>query len=344
MKVLVSLLILTVTVVLFGCSDQPTAPVPTGQSEDDINQQDMPTPVEEMLARYAIPENELLRPLRQVDPPMTEFDVARYYDVYAVTCLWGELANTSAQIADTTDWSGTLWVNGVAVIKVLNEIDFEPGQDSVLGSNIPSSIGWVSQTNGDFDGLTCLVLLRRDIVYITPPVLTFQTEPITLQFYFDKLRCLDAFYPVDNENGVAIHARRIWPTDCPDGLVEGRWIKNGPFESRGVLYGWWMDTHGSALGHLDGTFWVNDDFSREFSATVSGLHTDEVIAELTGTWYYDDQRLCPICGEAHGVFEGTFVYLSDGHTGTIQGTFGDYSLPPDDPDMPFSGVWSFDCP
>ncbi|UCD94775.1 MAG: hypothetical protein JSU69_01610, partial [Candidatus Zixiibacteriota bacterium] len=180
---------------------------------------------------------------------------------------------------------------------------------------------------------------------LAPPTLKFETIPITLQFRFHQLVKLDAFYQIPGVGGVAVHARRIWQNACPGGLIEGRWLKDGSWVTSGRFDGWWMDHTGNRIGYLNGTYW-KDNNARigELRGEVSGLITDEVIAELKGFWYYDDYRLCPMCGAGHGVFYGTFVYLSDNKRGRFIGEFGDYSFPPNDIEMPMHGIWYFECP
>jgi hypothetical protein len=66
---------------------------------------------------------------------------------------------------------------------------------------------------------------------------------------------------------------------------------------------------------------------------------------MEGYWFYDDMRMCPMCGEGHGVFYGTFEdQMGSNRAGTIFGEFGDYSLPPDDIEMPYRGFWQYNCP
>ena len=50
--------------------------------------------------------------------------------------------------------------------------------------------------------------------------------------------------------------------------------------SQGELHGMWMDINANPIGYLDGTFLMNDDWIGEFVASVSGLHTDDVILVL----------------------------------------------------------------
>ncbi len=328
---------------LAGCSDKSSAPDPSENSV--IENQEFPENAQKLLDQY-LPED--LESENGEQPAYLDslpIELIDNCDIYSVTFLWGDVFNTAAPANDPTDWSGTLWVNGVAVVHVLFEIDFEPGEDSVLIHNNPSFGAWISYTENDLDGLSFLVFLKRDIIYITPPVLTFETDPITLSFGFPELVDLTAFYPVDESNGLIVYSRLIWENACPGGLIEGVWIKDGWLSDSGSFSGYWKDYFGEPIGYMNGIFWgTNDGLSGKFSGSVSGLVTDEVIAEFEGHWYYDDMRMCPVCGEGHGVFHGQFRYLEDGRMGYMAGEFGDYSLPPDDIEMPMTGIWRFHCP
>ncbi len=325
-----------------GCSDQSTSPnLPENPTP---TAQEMPASVKELLTQYALPDDEAIwyETLSGLDS--IPYELIGGCDVYAVTFLWGHLFNDSPPTEDTTDWSGTLSAFGESVVHVRHMIDFEPGQDSVLLHDNPTFAAWISYTTGDFDGLSFLVFFNPNVANAVYPALEFETPQIYLSFSIYQLVRLAAFYQVDNINGVAVHSRRLWQNSCPGGIIEGRWLKDSSFSGSGSFHGYWMNHLGIPVGYLNGIYWTNDDFTRQFSGSVSGLVTDQVIAELEGTWFYDDPRMCPMCGEGHGQFQGTFVYLHNDRTGSVEGEFGDYSLPPDDLDMPFIGIWKMDCP
>jgi hypothetical protein len=324
--------------VLSGCSGQPTSPDRSDSVPTILHQ--VPAEVQKLIDDFA-PADDGTPPRSKVtylDPIPSE--LTDNCDLFCVTFLWGDLFSDSFS-PDTTDWSGTLWVNGEAVVHVRYMIDFEPGQDSVLIHNNPSFAAWLSYTSADFDGLNFLVFLKRDIVYITPPVLTFETAPITLEFDFQQLIKLDAYYQVDNSSGVAVHARKIWPNACQSGSMEGRWIKETNDQSQGYFHGFWKDRWGTPIGYMSGIFWMDDDGMGQFIGSVSGLVTDQVIAEFKGVWFFDDPRLCPICGDDHGFFIGKYTYI-EGGTGRMKGEFG-YPPSPDMTDLPYYGIWHDDC-
>ncbi len=144
-------------------------------------------------------------------------------------------------------------------------------------------------------------------------------------------------------NGVAIFARQLHPHVCNEGLMTGEWLKDNLAGYSGSLSGVWMNEAGDSVGYFAGTFDSDSSGWRSFHGTVSGLLTTQVIAEFNGTWYYDDPRMCPICGSGHGQYTGTYRYLDGSSSGRIQGTFG---YPSDDWDnhLPLHGTWEQFCP
>jgi hypothetical protein len=272
----------------------------------------------------------------------------RNSDVYAVTFVWGSLVNSVTPGVPVTDWSGTLSVNGVALVHPHRTINFERGQDSLVATDNPSVAAWVSQTGVDFDGISFLVFLRRDVEYFAAPWLTFDTPPIKLEFPFEKLVKLDAFYDVGQSRAVAVHARKIWPGRCPGGFTEGRWIKADNTGMKGTMEGLWRDFLGRPIGYIRGQFYVNDNGERVFDGYVTGYMLDYIICEFKGTWWYDDARLCPmpICGTGHGWFRGHYVYSNGTNRGGMMaGEIGDFQAPVASVmELPFAGIWHDFCP
>ena len=339
------IVLLGIAVAIFaGCSDQPTTP----QSSHDTTPpaQSVPADLQGRLNGYTITEDGTVPDpsLEAVNSSFAQTVADTGYDVYAVTFLWGSLLNASQPPSITTDWSGKLWANAVAVVDVRYTIDFEPGEDSLVPVNTPSAAAWVSFTSGDADGISALVFLKRGIEYFARPMLTFETTPFTISFPFERLENLTAYFPVDNMNGVAVMARKIYYHPCPAGLIKGEWIKEDISGRRGTFSGVWVDRCGNPVGVMAGLFWTNENGGGEFSGTLSGVQLDVVIAELKGIWRYDDSRLCPICGAGHGIFRGSFRYLMENVSGEMMGEFGDLSLPADQLRMPLIGVWRHHCP
>jgi hypothetical protein len=348
MRCLVTFLIVGLILSFAGCGNQSTSPAlpeTTG-----FERQETPDDVRKLIDNYALPvdgesyENELA----MLDS--LPVDLVGNCNVYSVTFLWGDIFNTADIAPDTVDWSGRLSIyNGEGVVHVRFVIDFEAGQDSVLIHDCQDFAAWISKTCVDFDGLSFLVFIKWNNINpasVACPSLVFETEPITLRFSLYQLAWLDAFYRVDNIGAVAVRSRLIWQNVCPGGLIEGTWIKDGSFGDSGYFQGLWLDYKGEVIGLLSGKFWRDDNtnFLGKFEGWVSGVITLQIIAELKGYWFYDDYRLCPICGQGHGIFYGKFIDCIDGSVGRVLGEFGDYSLPPNDVEMPMHGIWYYYCP
>jgi hypothetical protein len=118
----------------------------------------------------------------------------------------------------------------------------------------------------------------------------------------------------------------------------GFWVRDAIFAYSGYFVGFWLSNEGDTISYVNGTFWQEDWITLRFEGQVTGYVTDEVIANLYGTWFYDDPRMCPMCGTGHGQFRGRTVYLAGGY-GKIYGEFGDYSLPLEENELPLTGVW-----
>ncbi|MEW6050374.1 MAG: hypothetical protein AB1644_04850 [Candidatus Zixiibacteriota bacterium] len=342
MRTITVLLLATLLLCVAGCNSDQPAPVAT--QNDNSNTVRLPAEIQSQLDKLTPTEADLESdftslPSVQVPPPV--FDTS--FDVYAVGILWGHLANRPLNGTTTTDWSGSLWVNGVAVVTIPLTLGFEPNQDSLLPQTIPSQAAWVSYTTGDFDGIAALVFLKRGIVYITPPVLTFETPPFTKQFTFEQLRRLNVVYQVDSVNSVAIQARKLWPFPCPQGIMRGEWVKNNISGDSGHFGGLWLEQTNTPAGVYSGVFWTTSDGRRLFEGWVSGYMTDQIIAYLRGTWYYDDPTMCPLCGSGHGRYSGYFKYVNSTRGGTIDGEVG-WAPSIEQLNLPMVGVWKQFCP
>jgi len=325
---------------LLGCGQQSTAPDKTAgpAAVSTI----MPPEAQKLLNEYIVPDGELSPEIifSSLDPGANFVG----YDVFSVTFLWGDIFGNSPDIA-TTDWSGGLQVNGQGHIRVGYEIDFEPGEDYILPAVSVDHVQWVSYTTYDIDGINFLVYLSPVSTADVPISITFGTEPFTLRLTYRQLFKHAVFYRIDESRGVAVHSQVIWQNVCPGGTMAGRWIKETNNSNQGNFEGQWINHAGQPIGYMSGQFWTNEDGSRQFSGNVSGLETDQVIAELSGVWAYDDMRLCPICGDDHGFFRGSFHYIDGSdRRGCLKGIFGDYNLPPDLDTLPYHGVWRNYCP
>lgn len=339
------LLLAGLLIAITGCSDKASNPDLADNRTPESGE--MPDVVKDMLDNYLNESDEAVAYAWWSNLDSSAIDIACHCEAYAVTFLWGDLFTTDPAPAVVTDWSGTLAINAVGSIVVRHVIDFEPGQDSVLVTDVPTLSAWVSKTSMDLDGLSFIVSVRTDIEYFAAPVLTFETGPITLQFNLAELIHLDAYYMADNRNGVAVHSRRIWQNSCPGGTITGQWIKYENTGDTGYITGYWFNYNGDTLGIMSGTFGgptSTDTPWGQFRGSVSGLYLDVVLFEFNGYWYYDDTRECTLCGQGHGLFWGRFVDLMNNRNGIIAGQFGNYALPPNDIIMPLSGNWQYHCP
>ncbi len=331
-------------IAITGCSDKSSNP------EDSQNQNpttgNTPAYVQEMLKKYVTENDDALTNDWLTNFDSNAIDIACNSEVYAVTFLWGDLFG-NASTTTVTDWSGSLSLNAVGSVTPRFTIDFEPGQDSILITDSPTVTMWASKISNDLDGISFMVTVRTDVEYFAAPMLVFQTGQIRLQFYMSDLISLDTSYLADNSNGVAVHSRRIWQNSCTGGTIVGQWIKNDFASQTGHITGYWINFNNDTLGMVSGTFSGPASYDSplgQFSGTVSGMILDVVLFEFHGYWYYDDPRMCPMCGEGHGIFWGKFIDDMNNRRGMIAGQFGNYSLPPDDAEMPLSGYWQYYCP
>ncbi|MBK7092794.1 MAG: hypothetical protein IPH59_13910 [bacterium] len=338
MKTTITILSLLLLAVLSGCSKDTS----TGVADKDSNQ--VPGAVQDLLTKHAVPlaiptsETDLAQPgVAPAEPPYAN------YDVYAVTLLWGSLTNTTPTPGPTLDWSGTAGINGVATIDVTHTIDFEPGQDSIILYDVPSTVAWASSTNNDFDGINMLIYVDRDIAYITAPVFTLATAQITKTYYIEELANLNAFYLVSNTASLAIHARRIYSTSCPTGILSGEWIKSDNSGQTGTFHTDWWEQNSEPYGQLAGNFWTEPDGERIFEGWVSEGLTARVVYHVYGTWYYDDPTMCPLCGSRRGQFIGFYSDMNNKLLGMVKGQMGNMSLDAAELHLPLSGYWRKFC-
>ncbi|MEZ5359978.1 MAG: hypothetical protein R3F48_14275 [Candidatus Zixiibacteriota bacterium] len=347
MKKFVFYLALSLLILSSGCSRQstsPESPEPLGYSSAEVPQDiiDMMQNPPALLENNIDPIEMLSQDLSTVRAHFpTTNNTEGNYAVYQLTLLWGDVFGLPQSTA--TDWSGLLDMHAIGFINVAYEIDFEDGQDYIPPVSTPNQAAWVSQTQMDFDGISFLIYYDMDIFYFVAPTITLDMPLFDLTLYIEQLEQYAAFYPIDGSRGIAIHSRRVWQIDCPKGLITGSWNKDENTGNSGSIEGYWNDQYGNPLGYLSGQFWTNNDGTREYAGSVSGLITDQVIAEFEGTWQYDDYALCPLCGERFGSFDGTFHNLEENYTGKMKGRFGDADTPENPVKMPMIGYWRVDC-
>lgn len=340
MRKLILITALCACAVFTGCGEKNTEPVSPAIENQEVVAED----VLKLMQQHVPDEDNLTENI--LDGPVeisSTLSESGQYDIYSVTLLWGNFMPGLDVDNAPTDWSGTLSFNGVGEIKVSYLIDFENGQDELLIDDIPTSESWVSFTGMDLDGISFLIYYDKNVVYFAAPWLTFKTEQITLEFPFDKLVKFDAYYPTSNIGGVGIHSRLVWDNNCEGGLIEGKWIKESFGIGKGRIEALWTDRLGEPYGYFTGEFWTDDGGRGRLSGSVSGYFTDHVIAEVKGCWHYDDMRMCPMCGESHGVFLGYYHNIVEDTYGNIAGEFGDLSIDPSLLELPLSGIWKQRC-
>lgn len=343
MRRLALFVIIGMALAISSCSDDRSLVTPAG-SKPAVGT--IPAAVQDLINRYAVgDETTLPNEPSAVSSSDYSTPADTFWDVYSVTFIWGSLCNSSSSPGTSpVDWSGTLGINGEAVVNVTKTISFEAGQDSIIPSGSPASAAWVSQTTGDFDGATFIVSIKRGNVYFAPLMLSFDTPPFQLQLPTSKLSYFTAYYQVSNTSGVVVHSHRIFPGNCPSGLMYGEWVRANVGGESGEFHGIWTDESGVPTAVFSCTFWTNNDGTRAFSGNVSGITLPVIIAYLEGTWYYDDPRVCPICGASRGKYMGKFTDANDGKVGHIMGEFGDVSLDPSINTLPLRGIWFYSCP
>ncbi len=336
-------LILIGLVLLFlfvGCSNEQ--PVSNLNSEQTIEAKELPPTLAKKMERYMELDRSVIPDLQR-SPGNNNMNVNdSIYDVYSVVILWGDILGMDPGLPPV-DWSGSLSVNGEVSVEASYTIAFEDGEDSVLVDDLPNSAFWVSETHHDVDGIHFTVLYDKTVQYFTPPMLTLTTPLFSHSWNFEQLKQLAEFYPVPPVSGIAILSKQIIIQDCDHGILQGTWFKDSLVNIEAHFNGLWIDNTGDTVGIYSGIVYTDTNGVNILEGNISGLVTDQVIANLYGTWGYDDERLCPMCGEGHGYFMGVYEYVSGDVNGHFAGEFGDYSLPPLDITMPMSGHWRQRC-
>lgn len=303
---------------------------------------EIPLDLSYLIDLHGLPEDgshnsTLLSP--QFDPP----DLAdTSYDVYSVTLIWGNPSHDNSSVIPPMDWTGTLSVNGEAWVVPVKAIMFEH-EDQILENPSPTEAAWESTTHGGYDGINFLVFLKRGVIYITAPMLSFNTEPLAQTWDFGHLRKLNAYYKTDAGAGLGIQAHLITRFHCPKGLLGGHWIKDGDQPHSGHFEGLWLSANSQPAGYYSGRFWMDEDGVGRYAGWVSGYITDQVIAEFEGHWMYDDPSLCPTCGENRGLFKGRIKWLDRKATGEMWGAFGGPDTQADHLRLPMAGFWRENC-
>jgi hypothetical protein len=311
---------------LAGCDMRLAQPEPGG----------VPRQVQEIIESRSITDQEIaesaaMDPAGCLWPPLPD----PAYSVYAVAFVWGHLLDPRMPPFPVVDWSGELSVSVPGSgIKVLRTIDFEDGEDKLLPAVEPTTIGWVSQTAGDYDGLGLLIrVAEASATDARVPELSFKTPPFAITLPFSKLERFLAYYPVSETDGVAVLARRVDRLACPRGSIVGEWVPDAVDGSRGWLTGMWYNLFGIPIGSMAGSFSTDPDGERRFEGWLSGVWLTVVLTEFKGTW----------TGKGSGAFEGRYQYLNSKETGILSGEFGGDASLQAQRRLPLKGVWRADC-
>jgi hypothetical protein len=313
MRKLFPIIALLLVAGILGCNQQTTAPEPVAGVS--LEPGEIPAEVQAKLDEYIVADEDVLISLSSTDPTIS--DHYTDYDVYAVTYL----------------------------MRVLTTIDFEDDEDIIVDENLPAVIGWRSSTQHDLDGISFLLLVKRGVVYITPPMLAFETTPVSFAIPIEGLTRHISFHPARAGAGVAVFARKIRNTPCPHGYLGGSWIFDVDDRTDGTFEGRWFSRDHNAVGYLNGMFWTTPDGERRFSGDVSGIETDEVFMHMEGIWnlapHLNDHD-CALCAEV-GYFVGRWAYVDGSGGGKVAGHFGEPNLSSDTPELPLRGIWRQHC-
>jgi hypothetical protein len=337
MKRLLILFNITLLMLILGCSQERTTPT---QSEAEPQGSAIPNSWQNTLDSLDIREpllyDQILDPTNSL-PLLSDPDM----DFYAVTFIWGRLPLAPPSDGPAIDWGGSIFAD-CAKGEVLDAISFEPGQDSLVVPPEGDLFAWESITTSHFDGIAIIVGFCNVCAIPCLDGLSFLTEPITIELSTDQLAYLNAFYPVDEFNGVVVIARRIPRLDCPRGTFDGQWIRVDDWRT-GRFNGLLATGDGVPFGRMAGRFWPEgDNYVWTFAGELSGIETDEVKAILRGVWYYDDPRMCPMCGEGHGMIKGLILSPKGRPIGHLVGEFGDWCIECPDT-LPLRGHWAIRC-
>jgi len=321
---------------LVSCGRQSTAP----EQSASFPAGEIPGEVQARLDQYVIQDEDALASLApgNFDPN----DHLNDYDVYAVTYLWGAFMPVGST---PLVWDGKTWSNAVGAIRVVSDIDFEEGEEILFDSTLPGQFGWISSTARDLDGVSFLLFVKRGVVYIAPPMLTFETQPITFSIPVEELANHTSYHPVDQASGVAVFSRQIRNSPCPGGHLGGTWVFDLNTRAQGHFSGVWLSSNHEVAGVLSGRFWTDEQGHRLLSGQVSGTVTDQVIMELEGIWCLTPHlgiSACPTCAGI-GYFVGRWKYTDGSGVGKFAGHFGEPDLTAPTPELPFRGMWVQHC-
>jgi hypothetical protein len=335
MRKIYVVLVAFAALVLFACSKQSTQPA----EQASLSPGDIPAEVQAKLDSYIVQDEDALASLAPGHPDLS--DHFNDYDVYAVTYLWGSFFPMGGS---PIVWDGRSSANAEAAIRVVTNIDFEEGEAIHFDSTQPSVFGWTSSTLNDLDGVSFLLFVKRGVVYVVPPVLAFETHPISFTIPIEALAHHASYHPVDHSSGVAVFARQIRNAPCPHGYLAGRWVFDENTRASGHFRGDWLSRDHQVAGALSGVFSTDTEGHHLFRGQVSDPAM-EVFIELEGVWNLTPHlgnALCATCNNM-GYFVGRWKRTDGSGGGKLAGNFGDPNLTSDTPELPFRGMWVEHC-
>lgn len=334
------ILIAVVIAAFLGCNRQATPPDQNLPADDRNLAQEAEKIVQENQPTDDQVNTSMVRAMN-VDPSFNPNDTN--YAVYSILMVWGQIPPDPMDTTPVFNWSGQAYVNGVGRFLVLYPIAFERGYDSLLPVNNPTTIAWKSTTDSDVDGLSTLLMLRRDVQYVVEPHFNFKTRMASLDIPLSRLEKFDTLVIANTKQALVVRARRIVRPVCPAGTLAGEWVRLNNTGDSGTFHGTWNGPDGKPIGPLAGRFWTNNDGSRQFEGWWSQGMLTVIAGEIRGRWAFADPSMCPLCGNGMGEFHGKFVeVLGDKRTGEVHGVFGAGPGPGQNV-MPFRGVWKAVC-
>jgi len=220
--------------------------------------------------------------------------------------LWGQL-QFNPDISDTTDWSGSIWVDsGALVVKRL--IRFEPETDWIEERPLVTEIGVVSQTTVHNDGLLLQVINDEPGVG-GENLLHVELGELVYSIPVDSLDGYQEIVDVDDlGNQFSLYA--IPKLDCPNGFMGGIWVEGET--DRGILRGGWFSWEGELMGYYRGHWGITEagdslfrgkliDLDGNFWAMLRGHWVDHPLHHGDGEYY--GRWLTPVGGADSDEFE-----------------------------------------
>lgn len=307
------------TLFFAGCSSETTT---SGSTAEELNFTDQFGGYRAVDESYAFGDEEISINYPQPEDPENDLNNFPALDsiyselnayVYSMEILWGMLEYDSANTT-LTDWSGTLSTNQ-GCIKAIKKIRFESGQDRfVRPRQNPQALAWKSVTSTHYDGILVYLYFRNNDPDPGTTEISLVTGSYQRTFILSELDPLSEIIDIDNlGNQISIQAAKLERLECPQGFLEGRWIKTpGP---RNIFYGCFISDDGLFLGHIKGHWGTKSSVEKLFFGKWIN-HYGKFKGFLKGQWGFDNS-LEP--SESKGWFDGNFFNADGNILGTLAG-------------------------